>query len=194
MRISNQWLLEWVDHGLSPEELGHRLTMAGLELDALEAAAGEFSGVVVGHVLQVEPHPDADKLRVCQVEDGSGSPVQVVCGAPNVVEGMKVPFARVGAVLPGEFKIKKAKLRGVESFGMLCSARELGLAETSEGLMPLPLDLAAGADGFFVGDGGLNYQPEPEPPLDPDAAAWADRLLAQTGRRQAEARDHKARP
>ncbi|WP_018954387.1 phenylalanine--tRNA ligase subunit beta [Thioalkalivibrio sulfidiphilus] len=146
MRISNQWLLEWVDHGLSPEELGHRLTMAGLELDALEAAAGEFSGVVVGHVLKVEPHPDADKLRVCQVEDGSGSPVQVVCGAPNVVEGMKVPFARVGAVLPGEFKIKKAKLRGVESFGMLCSARELGLAETSEGLMPLPADLAAGTD------------------------------------------------
>lgn len=146
MRISNQWLLEWVDHGLSPEALGHRLTMAGLELDALEPAAGEFSGVVVGHVLKVEPHPDADKLRVCQVEDGSGAPVQVVCGAPNVVEGMKVPFARVGAVLPGDFKIKKAKLRGVESFGMLCSAKELGLAETSEGLLPLPADLAAGAD------------------------------------------------
>jgi len=146
MRISNQWLLEWVDHGLDPEELGHRLTMAGLELDALEPAAAEFSGVVVGRVLQVQPHPDADKLRVCQVEDGSGSPVQVVCGAPNVAEGMNVPFARVGAVLPENFKIKKAKLRGVESFGMLCSARELGLAESSEGLMPLPADLAPGAD------------------------------------------------
>jgi len=146
MRISNQWLLEWVDHGLDPEELGHRLTMAGLELDALEPAAGKFSGVVVGRVLQVQPHPDADKLRVCQVEDGSGAPVQVVCGAPNVAEGMNVPFARVGAMLSENFKIKKAKLRGVESFGMLCSAKELGLAESSEGLMSLPADLVVGAD------------------------------------------------
>lgn len=146
MRISNQWLLEWVDHGLLPEELGHRLTMAGLELDALEPAAPAFSGVVVGAVLDVAPHPDADKLRVCRVEHGSGMPVQVVCGAPNVAEGMRVPFAPIGAVLPGDFKIRKAKLRGVESFGMLCSASELGLAESSEGLMPLPNDLVAGTD------------------------------------------------
>jgi phenylalanyl-tRNA synthetase beta chain len=146
MRISNQWLLEWVDHGLTPEELGHRLTMAGLELDALEPAAPVFSGVVVGRVLEVAPHPDADKLRVCQVGDGSGKPVQVVCGAPNVVEGMHVPFARMGAMLPGDFSIRKAKLRGVESFGMLCSAKELGLAESSEGLMHLPADLSPGSD------------------------------------------------
>ncbi|OOG24575.1 phenylalanine--tRNA ligase subunit beta [Thioalkalivibrio denitrificans] len=146
MRISNQWLLEWVNHGLSPEELGHRLTMAGLELDALEPAAPAFSGVVVGKVLEVAPHPDADKLSVCQVDDGSGGPVRVVCGAPNVTEGMHVPFARVGAVLPGDFRIRKARLRGVESSGMLCSAKELGLAEASEGLMQLPGDLAVGTD------------------------------------------------
>jgi phenylalanyl-tRNA synthetase beta chain len=146
MRISNQWLLEWVDHGLTPEELGHRLTMAGLELDSIEPAAPDFSGVVVGLVRQVAPHPDADKLRVCQVDDGSGESVQVVCGAPNVAEGMHVPFARVGAVLPGDFRIKPAKLRGVSSHGMLCSVTELGLAESSEGLMPLPADLAPGTD------------------------------------------------
>jgi phenylalanyl-tRNA synthetase beta chain len=146
MRISNQWLLEWVDHGLTPEELGHRLTMAGLELDGIEPAAPAFSGVVVGRVLKVEPHPDADKLRVCQVDDGSGEPLQVVCGASNVAEGMCVPFARVGAALPGELEIRKAKLRGVPSQGMLCSAKELGLAESSEGLMPLPGDLAVGMD------------------------------------------------
>jgi len=146
MKFSDQWLREWVDHGLSPEELGHRLTMAGLELDSIELAAPAFTGIVVGHVVSVEPHPDADKLRVCQVDDGSGEPSQVVCGAPNVHAGMRAPFARIGAVLPGDFKIKKAKLRGVPSHGMLCSARELGLAEASEGLMPLPADAPAGAD------------------------------------------------
>jgi phenylalanyl-tRNA synthetase beta chain len=146
MKISNQWLLEWVDHGLTPGELGHRLTMAGLELDSIQPAAPDFSGVVVGLVRQVAPHPDANKLQVCQVDDGSGAPVQVVCGAPNVAEGMHVPFARVGAVLPGDFRIRNARLRGVESFGMLCSAKELGLAESSGGLMPLPADLPPGTD------------------------------------------------
>lgn len=146
MKFSDQWLRKWVDHGLSPEQLGHRLTMAGLELDGIEPAAPAFSGVVVGHVLAVEPHPDADKLRVCQVEDGSEETAQVVCGAPNVHVGMRVPFARIGAVLPGDFRIKKAKLRGVASQGMLCSAKELGLAEASEGLMPLPSDAPTGAD------------------------------------------------
>ncbi|MCG5510286.1 phenylalanine--tRNA ligase subunit beta [Ectothiorhodospira lacustris] len=146
MKISNQWLGQWVDHGLAVDALGHRLTMAGLELDAVTTVAPDFTGVVVAHVIAVEPHPDADKLRVCQVDDGSGEPVQVVCGAPNVQVGMRAPFARVGAVLPGDFKIKKAKLRGVPSFGMLCSARELGLSEAHEGLMSLPDEPAAGTD------------------------------------------------
>ena len=146
MRLSDHWLREWVDPDLSPEELGHELTMAGLELDSLEPAAPPFSGVVVAEVLSVEPHPDADKLRVCQVNDGSEEPVQVVCGAPNVRVGMKAPFARVGAELPGGLKIRKARLRGVASFGMLCSARELGLADSAEGLMDLPADAPVGED------------------------------------------------
>ncbi|AHK78938.1 phenylalanyl-tRNA synthetase [Ectothiorhodospira haloalkaliphila] len=146
MRISNHWLGQWVDHGLTVEELGHRLTMAGLELDAIEPAAASFAGVVVGQVLSVKQHPDADKLRLCLVNDGGGEPIPVVCGAPNVHEGMKVPFAPVGATLPNDFKLKKVKLRGAPSHGMLCSARELGLSEASEGLMELPADTPVGQD------------------------------------------------
>jgi len=147
MKLSDHWLREWVNPELSPAELGHVLTMAGLELDSLEAAATPYTGVVVGKIKTVEPHPDADKLRVCQVDDGSGTDIQVVCGAPNAAAGMLVPFARVGAELPGGLKIKKAKLRGVESFGMLCSAKEVGLADSSEGLMALPEDAPLG-EGF----------------------------------------------
>ncbi len=146
LKISNEWLQRWVDHGLTPEALGHRLTMAGLELDAITPVAAVFSGVVVGRVQRVQAHPDADKLRVCEVDDGSGTLQQVVCGAPNVHEGMCAPLARVGAVLPDNFQIKKAKLRGVESFGMLCSAKELGLAESSDGLLGLPHDSPPGMD------------------------------------------------
>ena len=146
MKFSDQWLREWVSPPLGPKELGERLTMAGLELDGIELAAPEFTGIVVGRVLSADPHPDADKLRVCRVEDGEGEPKQVVCGAPNVHAGMLVPFARVGAELPGGLKIKRAKLRGVESLGMLCSAKELGLAEVSEGLLPLPADAPVGSD------------------------------------------------
>ncbi len=146
MRFSEHWLREWVDPHMDAHALGERFTMAGLELDSIEPAAPAFSGVVVAEVLAVAPHPNADRLRVCRVDDGSGEPVQVVCGAPNVRVGMKAPFARVGAVLPGDFRIRKAKLRGVESLGMLCSARELGLAETAEGLMELPPDAPVGED------------------------------------------------
>ncbi|MDQ2069215.1 phenylalanine--tRNA ligase subunit beta [Natronospira bacteriovora] len=146
MRVSENWLKEWVDHGLDTQALADRLTMAGLEVDAIEPAAGEFSNVVVGHVTAVEPHPDADKLRVCQVEDGSGETHTVVCGAPNVHQGMRAPFARIGAVLPGGMKIKKARLRGVESRGMLCSASELGLSEDAAGLMALAADAPVGED------------------------------------------------
>ncbi|WP_018140931.1 phenylalanine--tRNA ligase subunit beta [Thioalkalivibrio sp. ALJ7] len=146
MRISVQWLQEWLQIDETPEALGHRLTMAGLELDALEPAAPAFSGVRVGHVVAVEPHPDADRLRVCRVEAGEAEPLTIVCGAPNVHQGMRAPVAVIGAVLPGDFRIKRSKLRGVASEGMLCSARELGLAEDAAGLMALPEGLEAGVD------------------------------------------------
>ncbi|MBT3529324.1 MAG: phenylalanine--tRNA ligase subunit beta [Gammaproteobacteria bacterium] len=155
MIFSEQWLSELVDHKLETQQLIDELTMAGLEVDGSSAVAREFSGIIVGVVNKVEPHPDADKLNVCQVSDGKDL-FQVVCGAPNVREGMKVPFAIIGAeILPvsskpdGDekpFKIKKAKLRGVESNGMLCSAEELGLEESSEGLFELSENAPVGED------------------------------------------------
>jgi phenylalanyl-tRNA synthetase beta chain len=120
--------------------------MAGLEVDSVEPVAGAFDGVVVGEVLSREQHPDADKLSVCKVNADQDEELQIVCGAANVAAGMKVPVALVGAKLPGDFKIKKAKLRGVQSLGMICSASELGLAESSEGIMELAADAPVGAD------------------------------------------------
>ncbi len=148
MIFSESWLREFVDPGMSTAELVETLTMAGLEVDNVTSAASQFSGVVVGRVESTEQHPDADKLSVCRVTDGV-TDYQVVCGAPNVRPGLLVPFAKVGAVLgTGEkpFKIKAAKLRGVESNGMLCSAEELGLAESSDGLLELPETLTVGDD------------------------------------------------
>ena len=145
MKFSEQWLREWVNPGIGTQALVDQITMAGLEVDGFEPVAGRFTGVIVGEVREVVPHPDADKLRVCQVAGGEEL-VQVVCGAPNVRPGLKVPFAVVGAVLPGDFKIKKAKLRGQPSFGMLCSESELGLSESHEGLMELPEDAPVGQD------------------------------------------------
>jgi len=145
MKFSEQWLRGWVSPQVSRDELVARLSMAGLEVDSVTAAAGVFSGVVVGEVLATEQHPDADKLRVCQVSDGSET-FQVVCGAPNVRPGLKIPFAKIGAQLPGDFKIKKAKLRGVESNGMLCSQSELEVGEGNDGLMELPADAPVGED------------------------------------------------
>ena len=148
MIFSESWLREFVDPGMSTAELVETLTMAGLEVDNVTSAASQFSGVVVGRVESTEQHPDADKLSVCRVTDGV-TDYQVVCGAPNVRPGLLVPFAKVGAVLGGgekPFKIKAAKLRGVESNGMLCSAEELGLAESSDGLLELPETLTVGDD------------------------------------------------
>ncbi|MEP3561983.1 MAG: phenylalanine--tRNA ligase subunit beta [Marinobacter sp.] len=143
MKFSEQWLREWVNPSIDSQALMDQITMAGLEVDGFEPVAGEFTGIIVGEVLSVEAHPDADKLRVCQVSNGEET-VQVVCGAPNVREGLKVPFAEVGAVLPGNFKIKKAKLRGQPSQGMLCSESELALSESHDGLMELPDDAPVG--------------------------------------------------
>ena len=146
MLLSTDWLKEAYGIALPPELLAEQLTMAGLEVDSMERAAPEFSGVVVAQVLTLNPHPDADKLRVATVDSGSGEALQIVCGAPNVAVGVKVPLATIGAVLPGDLRIKKSKLRGVESFGMLCSARELGLSDEHAGLLILPEDAPVGAD------------------------------------------------
>ena len=146
MRFSEAWLREWVNPPVDTQRLADQLSMAGLEVDAVEPAAPVFSGVKVGHVLSVEPHPDAAKLRVCSVDVGEDAPLQIICGAANVAADMKVPVATIGACLPGDFKIKRAKLRGVESFGMICSASELGLAESSDGILPLPADAPLGED------------------------------------------------
>jgi phenylalanyl-tRNA synthetase beta chain len=143
MKLSEQWLRTWVNPDISTAEMVEQLTMAGLEVDGTEPAAGEFTDVVVAKVESVAKHPDADKLRVCKVNDGNET-FQIVCGAANVRQGLCVALARVGAVLPGNFKIKPAKLRGVASAGMLCSEKELGLAEQSDGIMELPGDAPAG--------------------------------------------------
>ena len=145
MQFSESWLRSLCNPALSNEELCHLLTMAGLEVEENEPVAPEFAGVVVAHVLTVGKHPDADKLKLCSVDVGEAAPLQIVCGAPNVAAGMKVPCARVGAKLPG-IEIRKAKVRGIESHGMLCSARELGLSEDHGGLLPLAADAVVGED------------------------------------------------
>lgn len=144
MQFPESWLRTLVNPPIATDELAHRLTMAGLEVEDTVPAAPAFSGVVVAHIVEIAPHPDADKLRVCQVDDGSGERLQIVCGAPNAAAGLKVPLARVGAELPGGMKIGVAKMRGVQSSGMLCSARELGLSQDHAGLLELPADMVVG--------------------------------------------------
>jgi phenylalanyl-tRNA synthetase beta chain len=152
MQFPESWLRTFVDPQLTTEELSHALTMAGLEVEGLRPAAPPTSQIVVGRVLEVVKHPDADKLNVCQVDAGTGATLNIVCGAPNVAPGIKVPVALVGAQLPpaeeggAPFAIKLSKLRGVESQGMLCSARELKLSEDHSGLLILPEDTPIGQD------------------------------------------------
>lgn len=145
MQFSEAWLRTLVNPALDTRALGHTLTMAGLEVEALSPAAPAFNNVVVAEILACEKHPDADRLRVCQVDVGEAAPVAIVCGAPNAAAGLKVPCARPGARLPG-IEIKVARVRGVESFGMLCSTRELGLEGNADGLMVLPGDAPVGED------------------------------------------------
>jgi len=144
MKFSESWLRTLVDPKLSSEELSHLLTMAGLEVEELDPVAPPFNDVVVAQVLEVVKHPDADRLNVCKVDTGRGEPTTIVCGAPNVAVGLRVPCALPGAKLPGDFVIKIAKVRGIESSGMLCSAKELGIAEEASGLLLLPADAPVG--------------------------------------------------
>jgi phenylalanyl-tRNA synthetase beta chain len=147
MKVSLSWLREFIDVPWSARELGSRLTMAGFELESVEPAAPPFKGVVVAEIVEAARHPQAEKLQICQVRAGSGAePLQIVCGAANARAGLKTALATVGATLPGDKAITAAKLRGVQSFGMLCSARELGLADASEGILELPADAPTGTD------------------------------------------------
>ncbi|EGL82439.1 Phenylalanyl-tRNA synthetase beta chain [Caldalkalibacillus thermarum TA2.A1] len=155
MLVSYNWLRQYVDlSDVAPEELAERLTKAGIEVEQVIKRGAGIKDVVIGYVVEREKHPNADKLSVCQVDLGEGEPVQIVCGAKNVAQGQKVPVAKVGAVLPGNFKIKKAKLRGEVSEGMICSAQELGIderfvaAEHKEGIMVLPGDAQVGEDAI----------------------------------------------
>jgi phenylalanyl-tRNA synthetase beta chain len=145
MKFSESWLRRFCDPALSTTQLADALTMAGLEVEQVLPAAPAFKGVVVGEILEVERHPDAERLRVCKVDVGTGAPLSIVCGAPNAAPGLKVPCAIVGAQLPG-IQIRAAKLRGVESQGMLCSAAELGVSEDASGLWTLPADAPTGDD------------------------------------------------
>ncbi|MBT1449749.1 phenylalanine--tRNA ligase subunit beta [Glaciecola sp. XM2] len=146
MKFSESWLREWVNPALDTNALCEQLSMAGLEVDGVEPVAGAFSGVVVGEVVTCTQHPDADKLQVTKVNVGEDELLDIVCGAPNCRQGLKVAVAKVGAVLPGDFKIKKAKLRGQPSFGMLCSFSELGMGEDHSGILELPQDAPVGQD------------------------------------------------
>ncbi len=143
MQFSESWLRSVVNPALDSEQLAHVLTMAGLEVEALEPVAPPFAHVVVAQILSAEKHPDADRLRLCRVDVGQAEPLQIVCGAPNAAAGLKIPCAMVGAELPG-IQIKAAKVRGIQSFGMLCSAKELGIAEESNGLLVLPENAPVG--------------------------------------------------
>ncbi|WP_434937482.1 phenylalanine--tRNA ligase subunit beta [Shewanella sp. HL-SH8] len=146
MKFSESWLREWVNPSVSRDELSHQITMAGLEVDGIDPVAAAFSGVIVGEVVECGQHPDADKLRVTKINVGSDELIDIVCGAPNCRLGLKVAVAMVGAVLPGDFKIKKAKLRGQPSMGMLCSYSELGINIESDGIIELPQDAPIGQD------------------------------------------------
>jgi len=146
MKFSELWLREWVNPAISSEALSDQITMAGLEVDGVDAVAGAFHGVVVGEVVECGQHPNADKLRVTKVNVGGERLLDIVCGAPNCRQGLKVAVATVGAVLPGDFKIKAAKLRGEPSEGMLCSFSELGISDDHAGIIELPVDAPVGSD------------------------------------------------
>src|SRR5690606_36781020 len=138
MQFPESWLGALVNPDIATDELAHRLTMAGLEVEETAPVAPTFAGVVVARIVTIAPHPDADKLRGCQLDDGSGGPLQIVCGATNATQGLTVPLARLGSELPGGINISVARMRGVPSSGKLCSACELGLSQDHGGLLELP--------------------------------------------------------
>ena len=144
MNATLNWLKTYIDFDFSPDELAARLTMLGIEVESIKNLGAGLEDVVVGKVTSIRPHPNADKLVLCQVDIGVSNALQIVCGAPNVCEGMFAPVATIGAELPTGISIKRAKLRGEESHGMLCSEKELGISTEASGLMDLPSDLSIG--------------------------------------------------
>jgi phenylalanyl-tRNA synthetase, beta subunit, non-spirochete bacterial len=167
MKFSENWLRELVDVQADRAQLAHALTMAGLEVEELTPLGEGLDGVVVAEIIGAEKHPEADRLQVCKVDAGQGEPLQIVCGAPNARVGIKVPLATVGATLPGGIAIKAAKLRGVESFGMLCSAKELGIDADASGLLELPADAPVGkplADYLGLPDASFELKLTPNRP------------------------------
>ena len=167
MKVSLKWLSEYVDVPADTKAFCDRLDLTGTGVEAVERTGAALDGVVVGHVLTCEPHPDSDHMHVVTVDVGAEEPVQIVCGAPNIAADIKVPVALVGAVLPGDFKIKKSKLRGVVSCGMCCSKRELGLGQDHSGIWVLPDDAPVGrpmADFMGAGDTVLDLEITPNRP------------------------------
>ena len=144
MKVSLNWLRQWVDVADTPSGIADRMTMAGLETAAVEAFGEGFDKIVIGKILKIAPHPDAERLSLCEVTVGGETPLSIICGAKNIFEGAVVPVSMIGALLPNGIKIKKSKIRGVASEGMICSEEELGLAEHSEGIMLLSEDLTLG--------------------------------------------------
>jgi len=167
MKFSENWLRELVPLNATRDELCHKLTMAGLEVEGIEAIGGPLEGIVVAEIVECSAHPNADKLRVCQVATGTGETVQIVCGAPNARAGLKAPLATVGATMPNGMQIKKAALRGVDSFGMLCSAKELGIDADASGLLELPSDASVGtplANYLHLPDAAIEIKLTPNRP------------------------------
>ena len=167
MKFSENWLRELVEIQADRDRLAHALTMAGLEVEELTVLGEGLDGVVVAEIVAADKHPEADRLQVCRVDAGQGEPLQIVCGAPNARVGIKVPLAKVGATLPGDIAIKAAKLRGVESSGMLCSAKELGVDADASGLLELPADAPVGqplADYLGLPDASIELKLTPNRP------------------------------
>ena len=146
MRIPEKWLRHYCNPPVDGAALEHLLTMGGMEVESREPVAAAFSGVVVARIVSAAKHPDADRLQVCMVDVGQAEPVQIVCGAPNARAGLVTACALPGAILPGDFRIKKTKMRGQESGGMLCSGRELGMGDDHGGILELSADLKPGTD------------------------------------------------
>lgn len=173
MRVSLNWLREFVDIEVSPEDLAHQMTMLGMEIESIDRPGEDISNVYIGRILEIRPHPNADKLVVCRTDVGRGEPLQIVCGARNMQEGDLVPTAVVGARLPGGVEIGRRKMRGLESQGMMCSAKELGLGKDHEGLLILPQSLAIGADAKqLLGLDDVIFEIE----VTPNRGDWASML------------------
>src|SRR6187402_1289095 len=167
MKFSEHWLRTLVDIPVDRDALAHRLTMAGLEVEGIETIGAALDDVVVAEIVGCEPHPNADKLRVCKVAIGGGETVQIVCGAPNARAGLKAPLAKIGAKLPNGIEIKQAALRGVDSHGMLCSAKELGIDAEASGLMELASEAPLGealSDYLGLPDASLELKLTPNRP------------------------------